>query len=68
MNSFHNNIIKKENLGKKLKIFAMNKSDETIEGLFHEKYSIIGVMWHPERSQNDFNKHLLKKFFDGRIL
>jgi len=68
VNSFHNNIIKEENLGKNLKSFAINKSDNTIEGLFHKKYSIMGVMWHPERSQNNFNKQVMKKFFDRKIL
>ena len=67
VNSFHNNIIKKEGLGKNLDSFAITKSDETIEGFFHEIYPIIGVMWHPERMPNNFSKQILKKFFDGKL-
>ena len=49
VNSFHNNIIKKEILGKNLEIFAVTKEDGTIEGYFHKELPIMGVMWNPER-------------------
>lgn len=52
VNSFHNNIIKKEILGKGLETFAITKDDKTIEGYFHKELPIIGVMWHPERDPN----------------
>ncbi len=52
VNSFHNNIIKKECLGKNLETFALSKIDDTIEGYFHTNLPIIGVMWHPERSND----------------
>jgi N5-(cytidine 5'-diphosphoramidyl)-L-glutamine hydrolase len=52
VNSFHNNIIKKENLGQNLIPFALSKNDETIEGFYHANLPIIGVMWHPERDDN----------------
>ena len=51
VNSFHNNIIRKEDIGRELKIFAETKHDSTVEGYFHKKYPIIGIMWHPERDQ-----------------
>ena len=51
VNSFHNNLIKKEDVGQELEIFAESEEDSTIEGYFHKKYPIIGVMWHPERDQ-----------------
>jgi gamma-glutamyl-gamma-aminobutyrate hydrolase PuuD len=52
VNSFHNNIIKKEYLGDNLETFALSKTDNTVEGYFHTNLPIIGVMWHPERSNN----------------
>ncbi len=63
VNSFHENIISKENIGKNLEPFAIFKNDDTIEGFFHTKYSIIGVMWHPEREPNENNKLLLQNIF-----
>ena len=51
VNSFHNNLIKKDDIGDGLDVFALSEKDFTIEGCFHKKYPIIGVMWHPERDQ-----------------
>tara|TARA_B110000014_G_C20125400_1_gene599009 strand:- start:3803 stop:4447 length:645 start_codon:yes stop_codon:yes gene_type:complete len=51
VNSFHNNLIKKEDVGQELEIFAESEEDSTIEGYFHKRYPIIGIMWHPERDQ-----------------
>ena len=63
VNSYHKNIIYQNNLGKNLKAFAITKKDNSIEGFFHNQYSILGVMWHPERKQNKNNKILLQKIF-----
>lgn len=63
VNSFHKNIIRDENLGKNLVVFAKTISDNTIEGIFHKEYKILGVMWHPEREQNTNNKLILKQIF-----
>lgn len=52
VNSFHNNIISKQNLGKDLEAFAITKNDNTVEGYFHKEFPIIGVMWHPERENS----------------
>ena len=51
VNSFHNNLIKKDDIGDGLDVFALSEKDFTIEGCFHKKNPIIGVMWHPERDQ-----------------
>ena len=59
VNSFHNNLIKKDDIGKNLQIFALSESDKTVEGYFHNKYPIMGVMWHPERTLNGFSQQLL---------
>ena len=63
VNSFHNNIINKNNIGNDLEIFATSGIDETIEGFFHKTYPILGVMWHPERLKNNKNKEMLSKIF-----
>lgn len=57
VNSFHHNLIPKENIGKDLQVFAVSDIDSTIEGFYHKKLPIIGVMWHPERDK-DFEKEL----------
>lgn len=62
VNSFHNNIINSDNLGNDLEPFALS-NDNTIEGFFHKSLSIVGVMWHPERSQNEINQEILRKVF-----
>jgi N5-(cytidine 5'-diphosphoramidyl)-L-glutamine hydrolase len=62
VNSFHDNIITSQNLGKNLTSFAETKSDKTIEGFFHNTFPILGVMWHPEREQKRFDELLIKNF------
>ena len=52
VNSYHNNIIKKNILAENLEIFAITKEDKTVEGYFHKELPIMGVMWHPERDTN----------------
>jgi gamma-glutamyl-gamma-aminobutyrate hydrolase PuuD len=60
VNSFHNNFILKDNLGKDLEYFA-EAEDKTIEGFFHKKLPIVGVMWHPERDKNvEFELEFMK--------
>ena len=63
VNSFHNNIINDDNLGNNLKVFARTFSDNSIEGIFHNKHKILGVMWHPERDQNKNDELILKHIF-----
>lgn len=63
VNSYHNNIIKQNILGNELEPFALSLDDETIEGFFHRKFPIAGVMWHPEREQNHNNQIILRKIF-----
>ena len=68
VNSFHNNIIKKSNLGEYLTPLALMNEDDTVEAFFHDSYPIIGVMWHPERDPNLNNIHLLTKIFHDKEL
>lgn len=62
VNSFHNNIIQKDMLGLGLKPFAICQEDQTIEGFYHDTHQISGVMWHPEREQNENNILIVKNF------
>ncbi len=63
VNSYHNNIISAKNIGKNLKPFAISEMDNTIEGLIHTEFAIIGVMWHPERNPNRINQLLIQTIF-----
>ena len=63
VNSFHNNIIRKVELNNDSDIFAIDERDNTIEGFFHLKYPIFGVMWHPERKSNEKSSQLLNEIF-----
>ena len=63
VNSYHQNIIKKETVGAKLEIFATVEDDETIEGFYHRDFAICGIMWHPEREISFKNGLKLLDFF-----
>ncbi len=65
VNSYHHNVITNEGLGTDLEPFAIS-SDDTIEGFYHKLLPIEGVMWHPERDQNSYNKIILNKFFQDK--
>ena len=54
VNSFHNWGLFPDNLSKELKIFAL-ADDGSIEGFYHKKFKIKGIMWHPERNMNNYN-------------
>ncbi|OFX68078.1 MAG: hypothetical protein A2X12_03195 [Bacteroidetes bacterium GWE2_29_8] len=51
VNSYHNSGITKKIIGKNLKIFATDENGIIVEGIYHEKYNIKGIQWHPERKQ-----------------
>lgn len=65
VNSFHDNIIKNNMLGKDLHPFAISDSDQTVEGIIHSNLPILGVMWHPERNIDlESEKNLIKNTFN----
>ena len=68
VNSFHNNIITKNNIGNKLQIFALSLHDNTVEGYYHSDLPIIGVMWHPERDMVSTHQTKLMKIFENKSL
>ena len=68
VNSFHNNLIKREDIGNELEIFALAETDNSIEGYFHKNYPIMGVMWHPERtSSGNYQNQIIDIFFNKQI-
>ena len=65
VNSFHENLINKYDLGNNLESLAIAPVDDTIEAISHKKYKILAVMWHPERKFDENSKNILKYFFDS---
>jgi len=63
VNSYHNNLITEDVLAPSLLSIAVDETDDSIEGLHHEKYPILGVMWHPERNAGENNEAILQYFF-----
>lgn len=61
VNSFHDNIILKTDLSKNFEILAECESDQTIEAIVNKKSLLVGVMWHPEREQNEFNLKIVNR-------
>ena len=58
VNSYHNYGIDSECAGKELKQIAWDE-EGYIESMKHEKYPIIGIMWHPERQNIKSDIHLI---------
>ena len=67
INSYHNNLIKKETLGDDLCVFGISENDNTVEGFYHKNLPIVGVMWHPEREQNSQNELKLMNSFYNKL-
>ena len=65
-NSFHNQAIKKENLPDSVDILATSE-DDFVEAVINKEKTILGVQWHPERQEKEFDKELIKKFIKGKI-
>ncbi|GJM33467.1 MAG: gamma-glutamyl-gamma-aminobutyrate hydrolase [Saprospiraceae bacterium] len=65
VNSFHNYVIAKHNLGEGL-IPILSSNDAFIEAFQHEKLPWTGIMWHPEREHpfNEYDIELFKKIFN----
>ena len=64
VNSYHSNLITGDVLASELTSVAIDETDNSIECLLHEKYPILGVMWHPERNPDENNKTILQYFFN----
>tara|TARA_B100000965_G_scaffold283216_1_gene241105 strand:- start:398 stop:1051 length:654 start_codon:yes stop_codon:yes gene_type:complete len=51
VNSYHNHGVLIDGLSPSLKAFAISERS-VVEGFFHEELPIMGIQWHPERSNN----------------
>ena len=67
-NSYHKQGIMKDTLSSELKDFAIT-DDGVIEGIYHPKYPIAGVLWHPERpgSDKEADKKLIGAFIKRKF-
>lgn len=59
VNSFHDNVI--SDVGNGLEVLA-RAEDNSIESIGNLDQKILGIMWHPERSNKEFDVFLLRKF------
>lgn len=65
VNSFHKFGITEETLGSDLEVLATS-DDQLVEALAHNLHPIVGIMWHPERSEvfTDMDKFLVMEIID----
>ena len=69
INSFHSDGFTDKELAKNLKFFAIAE-DGIIEGIYHKRLPIAGIMWHPERMKkmSTFEKSLINSFINQKFL
>ncbi len=65
VNSYHNFVITKKELSNELRAIAY--SENIVECARHNKYSILGIQWHPERQSFDGDVILINNFLRGKI-
>jgi len=66
VNSFHENLLRLDTLSKEFIPFGIVEHDNTVEGCYHKKYPIIGIMWHPERESNFRKEFNLLKILESK--
>ena len=66
VNSYHRNIITTNSLAETLTPFAISDIDDTVEAFVHSDLPIIGVMWHPEREQKQFDEKIIENIFKNK--
>jgi len=66
VNSFHNQGVKPDGLGKGLASFAFDRHGDLVEGLYHTSLPVVGIQWHPERevTVSDATQAVLKNFLN----
>jgi len=52
VNSFHSQVIPEKFVGKNLMPFIFSE-EGYVEGFYHEKYPVLGIIWHPERMKRE---------------
>ena len=68
VNSYHNHGIDSASLSEKLVPFAVS-NDGFIEGFYHPRYPMVGILWHPEREGSDkgADKKLIKALLNREL-
>ena len=66
-NSFHKNTISTPQLSLNLRPIALHTVDHTVEAAFHETLPIVGLMWHPERNSDKFDKQIISSIFKKTV-
>jgi len=68
VNSYHKQGIDNGTLSPELKSFAITENG-LIEGIYHPKYPIAGVLWHPERPNSDkeLDKNMVNAFLNEKF-
>jgi gamma-glutamyl-gamma-aminobutyrate hydrolase PuuD len=54
-------------LSKYLRPIAIHTVDKTVEAAFHETLPIVGLMWHPERNSDKFDKQIISSIFKKTV-
>lgn len=65
-NSFHNQAILINDLSPDLNVLAIT-NDKIVEAFIDNSRKILGIQWHPERQDKEFDKELINKFLEGKI-
>lgn len=68
VNSYHKQGITKDTLSPELKSFAIT-DEGIIEGIYHPKHPMAGVLWHPERpgSDKEVDNKLIEAFIKRKL-
>ena len=68
VNSYHNNGFTKKELSLELEAFALSGGG-IVEGVFHSKRALAGIMWHPERYKvpDEFNEKIVRAFLERKL-
>lgn len=61
VNSFHKWFIPSNKISEKFKVLAADCKG-CVEAVVHVKHPWLGVMWHPERTQQDCSKYFIAEF------
>ena len=66
-NSFHRNIILDSDLSSELTPIAIHREDNTVEAALHKTLPILGLMWHPERKPEYYDREIVNSIFKKKF-
>lgn len=66
-NSYHSDGVAISSVSPELRVLAQT-GDLVAEAIYHPSQPVLGLQWHPERQDCDFDRELILKFFEtGKI-